>query len=222
MYRNYLKIAWRNIIRHKGFSFINIFGLAIGMAAALMLFLYIHLETGYDRFHQHGDRIYRVISAFGTDEKTIIPQTFPQAGHHAKDNSPLIEDVLRLKPEFYNIRIEDREFSNERFYMTDPSFTGFFDFKVHSGNLEHALSDPSSVVLTWELAEKLFDNQDPIDKVIEVEQLFIDIEMQRLSREYVPLRVGAILEPLPNNTHMRFSALQSSELTTRIIRKLSH
>ncbi len=211
MYKNYLIIAWRNIIRQKGFSLINIFGLAVGLAASLILFIYISNETGFDRFHKHGDKIYRVVSVISGETDNIFPNTLPEIGSYAKENSPLVNDYLKLKPETYNVRVDGKEFEYERFFMTDPSFADFFDFKVSSGDLRHTLSDPSSVVLSWELAEKLFGNENPINKTIEVEQLTLDIEMRRLSRNYVPLRVGAVLEPLPKNTFMRFSGLQSYE-----------
>ncbi len=211
MYRNYLKIAWRNIIRQKGFSLINILGLAVGLAASLILFIYISNEAGFDRFHKHGDKIYRVVSVIGGETDNIFPHTLPEIGSYVNENSPLVNDFLRLRPENYGVRLDNKEFEYERFFMTDPSFVDFFDFKVSSGDLRHTLSDPSSVVLSWELAEKLFGNEDPIDKTIEAEQLTLDIEMRRLSRDYVPLRVGAVLEPLPKNTFMQFSGLQSYE-----------
>ena len=211
MIRNYLKIAWRNITRQKGFSFINISGLAVAMAAAVMLFLYVKHESSYDHFHSDGEKIYRVTSAFGGDVTDILPRTLPGVAELIREQSPLVDQAVRIKPENYSIRYGEQVFETERFLLTDPSFAEIFSFEVKSGDLRQTLSDISAVAITVELAEKIFGDQDPLNQVIDVEHYYIDPDIRRLTSRYIPVRVGAILEALPLNTHLNFSVLQSYE-----------
>jgi putative ABC transport system permease protein len=208
---NYLKIAWRNIIRQKGFSFINIFGLAVAMAAAIMLFIFVKHESSYDRFHSGGERIYRVISSFGGDVADILPRTLPGVAEILPEQSPQVIQAVRIRPERYSIRTGDQVFEDEWFFMTDPSFNDLFNFPLKAGDIKQTLSDPSAVAISYELGEKLFGDQDIINKIIEVQQLFIDPETERLSSRYIPVKIGAVFEPIPLNTHLQFSVLQSYE-----------
>ena len=211
MFLNYLKIAWRNIIRQKGFSFINIFGLAVAMAAAIMLFLFVKHESSYDRFHNDGERIYRVISSFGGDVASVLPRTLPGVAEILPEQSPLIEQTLRVKPERYNVRIDDQVFESEYFLLTDPSFYELFNFKIKAGDLQQTLSDPAAVALSEDFAKKLFGDKPALNNIIQVEQLYIDTENNRFSSRYIHVRVGAVFETIPLNTHLRFSVLQSYE-----------
>ncbi|MBW6478258.1 MAG: ABC transporter permease [Bacteroidales bacterium] len=208
---NYLKIAWRNIIRQKGFSFINIFGLAVAMAASIMLFLFIKHEKSYDRFHSNGERIYRVISSFGGDVADVLPRTLPGVAELLPEQSPLVANAVRIKPERYSVKSGDQIFESERFLMTDPSFKDLFDFPLYAGDLEQTLSDPSAVALSYELAKKLFGDQNAINEIIEAEQFYIEHESGRLTSRYIPVRVGAVFDPIPLNTHLQFSVLHSYE-----------
>lgn len=209
MFQNYLKIAWRNVVRQKWFSFINIFGLAIGMAAAIMLFLYIQHESSYDHFHKDGEKIYRIISSFGGEVSDVLPRTLPGAAEVIKESIPAVEETVRFKPERKDIRFGYTEYRNEKFLMTDPSFGEVFDFKVKSGDLYQTLSDPLSVAISDNMAEKLFGDEYPVGKVMEVQHHFFDEELQRLSRKYISVKVGAVLEPIPLNTHLQFDVLKS-------------
>ena len=211
MLLNYLKIAWRNIIRQKEFSSINIFGLAVAMAAAIMLFLFIKHESSYDRFHSDGERIYRVISSFGGDVADILPRTLPGVSELLPEQSPLVRKAVRIKPERYSVKTGDQVFESERFFLTDPSFKDLFDFSLKAGDLEQTLSDPSAVALSDELEKKLFGDQPAINKIIEVEQFYIEPETGRLTSRYIPVRVGAVFDPMPLNTHLQFTVLQSYE-----------
>ena len=211
MFLNYLKIAWRNIIRQKGFSFINIFGLAVAMAAAIMLFLYVKHESSFDRFHKDGERIYRVVSSFGGDVADVLPRTLPGVAEFLPEQSPLLAEALRAKPERYSVRLGGQVFESEYFLLTDPSFNELFDFKLKEGDLQQTLSDPAAVALSDELVQKLFGDQPALNNIIEVEQLYIDPENRRLTSRYIPVRIGAVFETIPLNTHVRFSVLQSYE-----------
>lgn len=209
LFRNYLTIAWRNIIRHKWASMINVFGLAVGMTASIMLYIYISYETSFDRFHEHGDKVYRIISHFRGAQSMVLPRTFPDVGQLLTDQSPLVSDFCRAKDENTTIRAGEQEFENVVTLMVDASFERFFSFPAKKGNVRESLSDPSSIVLSSEMAERLFGDDDPVERVISISKTTYDQELQRWSARMYPVRVGAVLAPMPSNTHLRFDALLS-------------
>jgi putative ABC transport system permease protein len=211
MIETYFKSGWRNIIRQKWLSFINVFGLAVGIAASIMLFIYIRHEIGYDKFHDDPERIYRVISSFGTDEADVLPRTFPGAALVLKDQSPLVDETARIKPEYLNLRISGQVYRGHTTLMTDPSFEEIFDFPVIAGDLHQTLSDPHSIAITRELAEILFGQQNPISQTLEIEHQFIDEQLKRMSQKYITVKVGAVMETLPQNSMFQFSVLRSYE-----------
>ncbi|TVQ19786.1 MAG: ABC transporter permease [Bacteroidetes bacterium] len=207
----YLKIAWRNIWRQKGLSLINICGLSVSITAFILLSTYIRHEASFDRFHPKGENTYRVVTFFGHEASSALPRTLPGIAQLLDEQFPEVTRSVRIKPEAYKIRINDRVFEHEDFLMTDPSFQEIFHFPVLAGNLSQTLSDPSSVALTHGLANKLFGHTDVIDKTIEVEQYFLDTLHRRLNSRFVPLRIGALLLDPPTHTHLQFSALQGYE-----------
>lgn len=212
----YIKIAWRNLWRQKGLSFINICGLSVSITAFILLFTYIRHEASFDRFHPKGENTYRVVTNFGHESSSALPRTLPGIAQLIKQSFPEVAQSVRIKPEAYRIRVNEKVFGHEDFLMTDPSFEEMFHFPVLSGNLNQALSDPSSVALTHGLAQKLFGHTDVIDKTIEVEQYFLDTLQRRLNSRFVPLRIGALLKDPPTHTHLQFSALQSYEAYDRL------
>lgn len=209
MIQFYLKIAWRTIRKEKWLSLINVFGLSVGISAFILLYVYIKHETGFDRFHRDGERIYRVISSFGGDVNNILPRTLPGVAQLLKDQVPQIEEAVRMKPEGYKLQRAGQPFEAENFLFVDSSFVDFFHFHTVAGDLAQSLADPSSIAITQGLAEKLFGDENPLDQIIEVESFVYDLETMRLSSRYSPVRVGAIFTDLPKNTHVQFSVLQS-------------
>lgn len=209
--RSYLVMAWRNMLRHKWTSLLHVFGLAVGMAASFMLYIYVSYETRFDRFHQHGDQIYRVVSHFRGAHSMVIPRSFPDVGQLLAEQSPAVSDFCRVKNEPMFVRFADREFDNLRVLMTDPSFAEFFSFPPARGYVREALSDPSAVVLSSELAERIFGGKDPMGEVISVSTTVYSQRYQRWTSRMVPVRVGAVLDPLPANTHLQFDVLWSFE-----------
>lgn len=210
MFRNYLKIAWRNITRQKWASLINIFGLAIGMTASILLYIYISYETSFDRFHENADQVYRITTNYEGRQSSKLPRTFHQMGELAKDQSPLVKEFCRVKNENSTISFGEDEFGSTTL-MTDPSFVDFFTFPSERGDVVTALSDPSTIVLSSRMAERIFGETDPINQVIQVSKTCYDEELGRWTSRMDPVRVGAILAPMPSNTHLRFDALLSFE-----------
>ena len=199
MLKNYIKIAFRNLRRNKSYSIINTSGLAVGIAACLLLFLVIQFETSFDNFHQKKKNIYRVVSAFqtpaGLEYSSGVP--FPVADALRIDY-PQIKEVAAIygsRNEQITIPGKDNEPAKKfkeatGVFFSEPQFFHLFDFKLLAGDIKTALSDPNTVLLTKETAEKYFGNgsyQDVIGKTI------------TLSNKY-PLKVIGIIDNVPSNT----------------------
>jgi putative ABC transport system permease protein len=199
MIKTYLITAYRNILRKPGFTIINITGLAIGLAACIIILLYIADELSYDRFHKKSDRIYRVTvhGVFGDNEfqSTYTPAPFAAA---MLAEFPEVEHITRLmlRPQ-RSVRIgDDRIFTEDRFFYADSSFFEIFDFKLISGDPKKVLAEPGSIVLTESTAKRYFGDEDPIGKSI--------IEDNRF--HYV---VRGITADVPGNSHFKFNVLAS-------------
>jgi len=140
MIKNYFKTAWRNLIRAKAFSAINIMGLAIGLTAFLLLALYIKDELGYDRFHEHGDRIYRVSREFLSDDGSTslhLAQVAPPYGPLIAQDFPEVERVVRLlqaNTTGTTIRYGDNLFSEENVFFAEDGFFDVFTVNVVQGD----------------------------------------------------------------------------------------
>ncbi|MCH6559049.1 ABC transporter permease, partial [candidate division KSB1 bacterium] len=144
MIKNYLKIAFRNLTRHKGYSFMNIAGLAIGMTCCLLLLLYVQDELDYDKYHEKADRIYRFVTDWESKD-----QTFPNALSSAPmapqllSDFPDIKEAVRFMQSFNDVLVTygDKRFFEKRFFYADPSVFDVFTFPLLTGNPETALAD---------------------------------------------------------------------------------
>ncbi len=178
MIKNYLKIAFRNLARNKAFSFINIFGLAVGLATCMLIMLYIFSETGYDEQNLAGDRIYRIASQAATltgsaKEKAWAGTSAPVAWG-LKTDMPEVEEATRLLkfPMFDKILLkyekgkETRQFYETNCYYVDSTFLRIFTYSFKYGNTSSALDQPNSVVISEEIAGKLFGNDNPVGRSI--------------------------------------------------------
>jgi ABC-type antimicrobial peptide transport system permease subunit len=170
MVKNYLKIALRNLSRNKGFSFINISGLAIGMAATTLILLWIQHEASYDNFHEKKDRLYQVWNRFTTDGQTGCWNNTPKPMASAiSQDYPEVEKTTRVQF-FPPVKID---FADKQFYgrgrIVDSSFLEMFTFPVIKGNAALALNDPSSIVLTEKLAQTIFGNDDAVGKILKLD-----------------------------------------------------
>ena len=199
MIKNYFKIAWRNILRYKVFSFINILGLAIGLACCVLVGLFIIDEVSYDKYHKDSDRIYRVVKDFVNDDGTKLPDatTPPAIGAAIQKDIPEIEKVARLMPgwggKFY-IRNGDKRFIEENVYRADSSIFDVFSFRFIQGNPKTALKDLHSIVLTESMAKKYFGSDYPVGKTLQVDN-------------GDPRIVSAVIADMPENSHFKFDFL---------------
>jgi putative ABC transport system permease protein len=178
MLRNYLKIAWRNLKRNKVFSFINVFGLAIGLTCCLLISLYIYHETSYDKYHKNADRIVELGTTFyrdGKEEKT--PNTPAPMAAAMQQEFPEIEKTTRLMKLFaedktllqYNpSNNAPKSFYETNGYMADPTFFQVFTYNFTEGNPATALEGPNKVVLNEEIAKKFFGNEPALNRTITI------------------------------------------------------
>ncbi|MCJ7681521.1 MAG: ABC transporter permease, partial [Candidatus Aminicenantes bacterium] len=205
MLRNYLKTALRKMMRHKGYSFINIAGLAVGIACTMIIFLWMRDEVSYDRFHTKADRIYRVVFSTSEDGRpTNANGSFGVGPALKKDFSEVSETARLRKMEQGGKRYvgyRDNKYYETGFFFAEPSFLTVFDFPLAKGDPATALLNPNAIVLTEETAEKYFGTEDPMGKMIEADpyndgELFL-------------FQVTGIAQNVPRNSHVHFNFLAS-------------
>ena len=198
MIKNYLKIALRNNKRRKIYSFINILGLAVGMATATLILLWVQDELSYDRFHEKASQTYRICSRIKLGD-TLIDQTQTPAilPITLKNDFPEIEQTVRFGfPANTTGQYRDKIFMENGILPADSTFFDVFSFKLLMGDEKSALIEPKTLVITESTAERYFDNEDPIGKVI------------TLADEY-ELTVTGVIENIPRNSHFHFDMLLS-------------
>jgi len=194
MLKNYLKITWRNLLRHKAFSIINITGLAIGMASAALILFWIQNELSYDQFHEKKDRLYSVYNRSVFDGKLWCWNTTPKVmAKTLKQDYPQIEEVCRTNGCNFLFSIGDKHL-NVNGNFTDPGFLTMFSFPLLSGNTKTALNNINDLVITQKLAKKLFGNDNAMGKTVKID-----------SNAY--FTVTGVMKDLPNNTQFKFEYL---------------
>ncbi len=166
MIKNYLKIAFRNLWRHRVFSFINIMGLAVGMTACFLIFLYVSFELSYDSFHAKASRIYRLVTDVKTPSETIHAgiTSWPFAPN-IKADFPEVESFTRIDQTSMLVRKGDKKFQEDRVLFADSTFFNLFDFKLIKGDPQTALKDIFSVVLSETAAKKYLGDADPLGQI---------------------------------------------------------
>ncbi len=198
MFRNYFKIALRNLLKYKGYSFINIAGLAIGIASCVLIFLFVMDELSHDRFHLNSNRIARVNVDMiaGGNTSPLAVSSFPM-GPALKKDYPEIQAFTRIA-KWGNplVQYEEKRFYENNFFWADTSVFDIFSYQMISGDPKTALKAPNSVVLTRETAERYFGSEDPIGKTFHYDN-------QR------DLQVTGVIENLPENLSIQFDFLGS-------------
>jgi putative ABC transport system permease protein len=197
MIKNYLTIAWRNLVKNKAFSAINILGLTIGITVCLMIFLFIMNEFSFDRFHTKSENIYRVMRGFKRDGKnsTVPYLSGPYAPALLTDFKGQIKTAVRINPTDGLVTIGTKSFHEKKILAVDPDFFTLFSFRLLKGNAATILKDPSMMVLTETTAKKYFGSIDnAMGKVIE-----LDKSLQ--------LKVAGIARDVPSNSHLEFDII---------------
>ena len=198
MLKSYIKIALRNIWKSKAFSMINIVGLSFSMSLGLLIIVMVREQYSFDRFHRDADRVYRVdTKALRTNGSTEDYASVPLAvAAELKENYSFAEEIVRL-----NRRVnQDLVYGNVRVpvygFFADPSFFSVFNFKLEKGNAATALTSPDGLVITREAAKRIFGNEDPLTKTVEL-------------NGYGNFTVNGVLEEFPGKTHFEFEVLVS-------------
>ncbi|MFC2158289.1 ABC transporter permease [Acidobacteriota bacterium] len=189
MIKNYFKLSVRNIQRQKSYSFINIFGLALGIACAILILLWVQDEVSYDRFHEHKENIFRV--TFLSEESAGVGTPAPMAPTLVEE-LPEVLDATRVR-QFSRVvlKYKDRAFYEGRIFSVDPSFFDMFSFPFIQGSAATSLSNPMSIILTEAMARKYFGNEDPMNKSINIEGQAV-------------LKVTGVIKNIPHNSHLQF------------------
>ena len=204
---NYLKVALRNLVKHRLYSFINIGGLAIGLACAILISLWVRDELSFDRFHKYADSIYRVNWDFKWEgNEGIGPGTPPPLAATLLRNIPDVNAAVRLRrmPSAI-LRVGDKSIVEDGVVAADSSFFEIFSFPLLSGDPSTALKLPNSVVLTKSLSAILFGNESPLGKSI----LIDDNKVSRFGRYQNLFTVTGVVQDPPSNSHIQFSMLTS-------------
>jgi len=203
MIKNYLKISFRNLIRHKGYSFINIAGLALGLTAVILILLLVQFEISFDKYHKNADQIYRVMRGKqGPDRMSYLTQ--PPLAPTLKSEFPEVESATR----FYrlgktHISYQTKNFFETGFCFTDPESFEIFSFELLEGDPNKVLDDPYSVVISEAMANKYFGSENPIGKII------------HFKGEH-DFKITGILKDLPDNSILKFDFIAPFK-TTQII-----
>ena len=198
MFKNYLKIAIRNIKRHKGYSFINIAGLAIGMACCILMVVYITSELSFDRYHENADRIYRLCrhaNIGGTD--ITSGDSNAVAASALRDSYPEVVNAARFgRTSRPVVKYQDKQFFESRLFYADDSVFDIFSWPMIKGNPGIALKAPYSIVLTEDMAKKYFGDEEPLGKTLKFNN----------KDNYT---VTGIIKNIPENSHFIFDGLLS-------------
>ena len=195
MIRNYFIIAWRNLLRNKSFSILNILGLSIGMAATTLILLWIVFEMGVDQFHEKKGRIYEVYNSFPINEEIWAWNTTPKImANSIKQDYPEVESAVRVNwPSTFLFSIDDKRLKASG-KIVDSDFLNVFSFPLIEGNVNTIFDQINSVVITEKLSKKLFQDENPIGKIVKVDNTD-------------NFTVTGVLKDLPSNTDFDFEFL---------------
>jgi len=197
MFKNYFKIALRHLLKERRYTIINLTGLAIGVAVALLMFLFVKEEWTFDHFHSKADQIYRVWVKEHYQGEIFFNTTTPYVlGRELAENFPEIVAVPRYTVGNYSVR-EGELTEQEAIHLANPDFFETFDFEAIAGDPARSLTDLRKTVITRDLAKKYFGEEDPIGKNLSIQ----------LSDGWDVFEVGAVLETPPTNSSLQFTML---------------
>ncbi|MEQ9443658.1 MAG: ABC transporter permease [Cyclobacteriaceae bacterium] len=197
MIKNYLITALRTLLKYKGYSALNIVGLAIGIASFLLISLYVYHELSYDRYHENADNIYRIVENLRTENEILFQSTSsPPMGPTFAREFPEVKGFVRFN-EFWQtlVQKDDTKFYEEKCFLADSSVFNIFSFPMLEGDPQTALTEPHTVVLTETTAQKYFDDQDPMGKSLLIR-----------GENYT---VTGVMKDVPENSHFTVNMLLS-------------
>ena len=200
MFKNYLKITFRNLIKTKLFSTINILGLAIGMTACLIILRYVSFERSYDNFHENAERIYRLRYERTSEDGTAVrfASCCPPAALRIRERFPEVEKIGRIFRYRANVSFGDIHFIEERMYFAEPDFLDILKFKFIDGDPLNGIREPNKAFISRSTARKYFGDQNPMGQVFSVDR----------KTDYL---ITGVFEDIPQNSHLKFDILLSYE-----------
>ncbi|WP_026967491.1 ABC transporter permease [Algoriphagus terrigena] len=200
MWKNYIKIAWRSLIRQKAFSLINVLGLSIGLACCLILLAFVKFERSFDQFHPESERIYRVVQTVNSNQNWAWTggAVAPMLRKEFAEELPEVVSVTQISTYLYapDGTAPEESFREDRFIFSDPGFEEIFGFELSKGSWDGVLENIYQVLITEEMAQKYFGEEDPIGKSL-------------ISTGDFAFEVRGVLKDLPENTHMSFDFVAS-------------
>jgi len=196
MFKNYFITSVRSLMRNKGFSAINIAGLAVGLATFSLIALYVHHELSFDRYHQKADRIFRIVEDIRTENEILFQSvSSPPMGPHLLKDFPEIESYVRFQNwNKVGQRGNITAFENDTF-IVDSTVFDVFSFDLIKGDRKTALREPYSIVLTESVAKRYFGDEDPVG--------------QQMKMDYDNFTVTGVVKDVPENSHFKFGSLIS-------------
>jgi len=204
MLNNYIKVALRNLLKHRGFSIINIVGLATGIACSILIFLFVSHELSYDMFHEKADRIYRLAVRASIGD-TKIHQTYSSSltFKHLLEDFPEIDTGVKfLNMGRTPVKIGEKTFFEERFYAVDETFFNVFSFPLIQGDPRSVLRDPNKMVISRDTALKYFGTTEAVGRILRVES--------PRGNEDIDAEITGVSENPPANSHFHYDLLLSS------------
>ena len=199
MFKNYLTVILRQVFRHRGYSAINVLGLAIGLASCILILLYVQDELSYDQHHENKDRIYRIVVSVTAEGRTDEWARTPSAWAPVlKEEYPEIEQFTRWKPpnSSWLIGYNEKSYEEKFFIVVDPAVFDVFTIPLVQGNPGTALTEPHTVVVSETMAKLIFGNENPMGKTISADDTYM-------------FTVTGIMRDMPENSHLRADFLAS-------------
>lgn len=199
MFRNYLKVALRNLWKSKTYAFINILGLAVGMAICMLVFLFVQHEESFDQWHDRADQVYRLneVQQFGENSSQKVALSMPLMGETLQEEFPEIVNFTRFYDQGRELhRAGEQELFIDKTVAVDSTFFQIFNYNLKEGDPKRALVEPFSMVVTEKVARNFFGDANPIGKVLSDEG-------------QNALKITGVMEDVPDNSHLQFDALVS-------------
>ncbi|WP_317899373.1 ABC transporter permease [Aurantibacillus circumpalustris] len=203
MLKNYLKIAFRNILRNRSSALINIVGLATGIATCMLIYMYVNHELSFDRFNKDSKNIYRLVFDYQFPDKLDhLAVAAPIAGITIKKDFPEVVNYTSISPYGAKLLVKygEKKFYEENVYVADSTFFSVFDYKLISGNKNTVLSQPNTIAINETMAKKYFANENPIGKVLEYDNN---------DGTFASYKITGVFEDVPSNSHLVFNSLVS-------------
>ncbi len=199
MIKNFIIVTFRNFLRQKSYSLINLLGLSIGLACSILIALFIFFELSYDRFHEKSDRIYRlyVDGKLGSEDLLSAWTAAPNAKAYLEEHPEIIEAIRVMRWSDVLFSIGDRHYLEDHVYFVDSTFLTMFDFPMIQGDPASVLKEPYTMVLTEDIAEKYFGSGDPVGKIL------------KMNQDTTYYRVTGVVSNPPPNSHFEFDLLLS-------------